>query len=255
MNSVQFLSGALVRGLRLSLREAIEIDEFKSEDTFKALDNVRSFCGDHNIRCVPPFDEGELDEGRFFSLDKGEDIFEEAIEKALQDGESHTVEFKASSFLDIDRLDGGHFEKPQDLISKSVEHEIVKTLSAFLNADGGILLVGVKDDHSVCGVEVEFGYLKGSKKDRDGWELRLSGKLEAALLDYREVVGHLQQRFVKRDGLAVYAIMVTPRRERIAACKCESLKSEVAYQRAGNRSNKLTPHAIEGLVRQRLSET
>ena len=239
----------------MSLRDVVEIADFKCENLFESLDRIKAFCVEHQIRCYPPISEGELDESRYFSLDKDEDTFEEAIDRAIEEGESHTVEFKASSFLDTARLKGGYFDNPEDLISKSVEHEVSKTLSAFLNADGGILLIGVNDDHSIFGIEEEYGFIKGNKKDRDGWELRLSSKLEKCILEYKEVIGHVQQRFVKREDKHIYAMMVSPRKDRIVACFDEESRTEIAYQRAGNRSNRLTPHAIEGLVRQRCANS
>ena len=41
-----------------------------------------------------------------------------------------------------------------------------RALAAFLNTDGGTLLVGVKDDRTVTGIEADYPYVGGSP---DGW--------------------------------------------------------------------------------------
>jgi predicted HTH transcriptional regulator len=46
---------------------------------------------------------------------------------------------------------------------------VLKTIAAFLNTDGGTLVIGVADDHSTVGIEVDYPGLNGSS---DGWRLR-----------------------------------------------------------------------------------
>lgn len=55
---------------------------------------------------------------------------------------------------------------------KKIEHAITKAVCAFLNAEGGTLLVGVDDDGQVLGLENDYHSL-GSKGNRDGYELYL----------------------------------------------------------------------------------
>ena len=50
---------------------------------------------------------------------------------------------------------------------KSLEHEIFKTVAAFMNCDGRVLLIGVEDDGTICGVKKDFESF-GEKKNRDG---------------------------------------------------------------------------------------
>ena len=54
-------------------------------------------------------------------------------------------------------------------IEHALEHEVLKTIAAFLNTDGGTLVIGVADDHSTVGIEVDYPRLNGSS---DGWRLR-----------------------------------------------------------------------------------
>lgn len=75
---------------------------------------------------------------------------------ALADqGESKTTEFKSSARWNL-------HSKQRD---EEIEHAVVKTIAAFLNSDGGHLLIGVDDGGAVVGLKND--YKLGGKKDRD----------------------------------------------------------------------------------------
>lgn len=68
----------------------------------------------------------------------------ERVAIALEIGESFYCEFKSA-------YEGPpEGKKPRDI--KEIGYDIAKTLVAFANADGGILLVGVEDDNTVTGL-------------------------------------------------------------------------------------------------------
>jgi hypothetical protein len=43
-------------------------------------------------------------------------------------------------------------------------HEVTKTIAAFLNTSGGMLLVGVNDSGAVLGIEPDFGYCQAENR-------------------------------------------------------------------------------------------
>jgi hypothetical protein len=65
-------------------------------------------------------------------------------EELIKRGESKTLEFKSTLRWSIK-------EDRQD--DKGVTHAVLKTIAAFLNTEGGDLLIGVADDGSIVGVE------------------------------------------------------------------------------------------------------
>ncbi|MGH7798245.1 MAG: AlbA family DNA-binding domain-containing protein, partial [Candidatus Binatia bacterium] len=65
-------------------------------------------------------------------------------EELIKRGESKTLEFKSTLRWNLK-------EDRQD--DKDVTHAALKTIAAFLNAEGGDLLIGVADDRSVVGIE------------------------------------------------------------------------------------------------------
>lgn len=95
-------------------------------------------------------------------------ISEEKLTALIAEGESSQLEFKSTLRWNI------HSGK----IGKEIEIAWLKTLVAFLNSDGGILLVGVKDDGSINGLSLDnfksedklLLYVTSSIKDQIGSE-------------------------------------------------------------------------------------
>jgi len=65
------------------------------------------------------------------------------VKKYIDRGESNDLEFKATLRWDL----------KQGKTNQAVERASLKTISAFLNSGGGVLLIGVRDDGSIEGIE------------------------------------------------------------------------------------------------------
>jgi len=67
-------------------------------------------------------------------------------EELIKQGESKTLEFKSTLRWNLRE------DKKDD---KLITHAVLKTIAAFLNTDGGDLLIGVADDGTVTGIELD----------------------------------------------------------------------------------------------------
>jgi hypothetical protein len=75
----------------------------------------------------------------------------------IERGEGKYIEFKSTFSYDL----------RQNKKSAEVEHSALKTIAAFLNSYGGILLIGVEDNRNVIGMESEYKLLsKPDKQDQ-----------------------------------------------------------------------------------------
>ncbi len=83
-------------------------------------------------------------------------------EEIIKGGENDYVEFKSSMRWD-NKQGGGN---------KSIEYKIAKSISAFMNASGGRLFVGVDDSGEVSGIEKDFAVVPHNNKD--GFLLQLT---------------------------------------------------------------------------------
>ncbi len=65
------------------------------------------------------------------------------VEQLIHGGESANLEFKSTLRWNL----------AADLKDKKIEHSVLKTIVAYLNTEGGTLLVGVEDNGNVLGIE------------------------------------------------------------------------------------------------------
>ncbi|MCD6580981.1 MAG: ATP-binding protein [Desulfuromusa sp.] len=83
------------------------------------------------------------------------------IVSIIAQGESGRLEFKSSFRWDV----------KQNGVNKELEGAVLKTIAAFMNTEGGSLLIGVDDEGCPLGLEKDFATLK--TKNRDGFEVAL----------------------------------------------------------------------------------
>jgi len=84
-----------------------------------------------------------------------------SVGKLLQEGENEDVEFKASLRWDY----------KERRVNKELEYAVAKSIAGFMNAGGGTLLIGVTDEKTPVGLDVDYSTLK--KKSSDGFILHL----------------------------------------------------------------------------------
>ena len=92
--------------------------------------------------------------------------------------ETTTLEFKSS--LRVPARPLTKEEKSQlNKVHRALEHEVVKTVAAFLNTDGGTLIIGVADDHTIVGIEIDYPSLR--HQSSDGWRLAFDDLVSSQL--------------------------------------------------------------------------
>ncbi len=86
---------------------------------------------------------------------------QDEVKELILSGENEKLEIKSTLRFDI----------RENTLNKKLEYVIAKTISAFLNTDGGTLIIGVDDGGNTLGLEKDFQTLQ--KQDVDGFELHL----------------------------------------------------------------------------------
>ena len=90
-----------------------------------------------------------------------EDKKESEIREMVLSGENEKLEIKSTLRFDL----------REGIVNKKLEYVVAKTISAFLNSEGGTLVIGVDDDGNILGLEKDIQTL--SKQNLDGFELHL----------------------------------------------------------------------------------
>jgi serine/threonine protein kinase len=129
------------------------------------------------------------------------------IERLLTSDESTRLEFKSSLRVPLGPPTPGS-KKTAKEIERDLELEVLKTLAAFLNTDGGTLIVGVADDGTVVGIEVDFPRVRES---RDGWRKTLDNLVSRDL--GAEVLKCIDLQLEPWQGHTIAVIRCSPRTE------------------------------------------
>lgn len=119
----------------------------------------------------------------------------QSLEELLENGEGRTIEFKSSLRWDY----------RQNKINKEIELAILKTITAFMNTEGGALLIGVADDGAIIGLEKDYHSLK--KEGRDYFEQYI---MEIVALNIgKDYCRNLNVKFFERHGKEICVLEVS----------------------------------------------
>lgn len=156
---------------------------------------------------------------------------EKTIQDLISESEGSTLEFKSSLRWD-------YFQQKQ---AKEIEMAVVKTLAAFLNTDGGTLIIGVDDEGKVLGLDKDYASFK--KKNRDGFELYLMQVVSEKL--GRNICQYIHPKFYKIGDLDVCKVEVSSCPEPVYASE-----EQIFFIRTGNATQELyTRDAVAYIMR------
>ncbi|MBA4016483.1 MAG: hypothetical protein C0483_04785 [Pirellula sp.] len=118
------------------------------------------------------------------------------VRSKIREGESKTVEFKESLSLDLKLR----------VRNKPTEEKILKTIVAFLNTDGGVLLIGVRNNGTIAGLCVDLQVLHGS--DLDKCLLHFKNLVMTRI--GTEIIPDINYRFMEADEQKVLVVQCNP---------------------------------------------
>ncbi|MFW6074389.1 MAG: GmrSD restriction endonuclease domain-containing protein [Chloroflexota bacterium] len=160
----------------------------------------------------------------------GEPVSGPGVREIIARGENEKTEFKSTLrwHLYANRFD------------KEIEFGVLKTIAAFLNSEGGTLLVGVKDDGSVHGLE------KDNFDSDDNLMLHLTNRV-------RDWIGASFMRFVRQevqeiDGRRILLVRCQPS---VTPAYLNTGKEEHFFVRAGPSTQSLPASEIHDYVQGR----
>jgi len=130
---------------------------------------------------------------RFFYRPSKRITIPPAKEILLED-ENRYLEFKSSARWDY----------RQEKTNPELEKVILKTLAAFGNTDGGILLIGVDDDKNIIGLEKDFKTLK--KSNQDFYEIHLRNILHK-MMGVKYVSENIRMQFETFENKNVICVI------------------------------------------------
>jgi hypothetical protein len=157
---------------------------------------------------------------------------EKTLPELIAQGESHTLEFKETFEYDIRQK-----QKNDDILKSTL-----KTIAAFLNADGGTLLIGVSDSGQLEGLQRDFSLLPAAQRNNDKFELRIRNYLQGRFQP--SPIGKIKISFEKLEEKTICKVDVEKSRE------IHHLDGEV-YVREGNKTQKLEGRDLTDWIQER----
>ncbi|OQB47614.1 MAG: Modification methylase TaqI [bacterium ADurb.Bin157] len=148
----------------------------------------------------------------------------------IAEGESHNLEFKETLEWDV----------RQNQHAAYLNKESLKTINAFLNTDGGTLLLGVADNGQIMGLERDLRHVH--RNNLDGFELKLRNLIRDHLNPSPN--NHVQINFTELAGGTICRVDVRP------SATVTHFGNEV-FIRDGNGSRKLEGRALTEWITQR----
>lgn len=202
---------------------ALRRDDFESffNDRFEGLiQQIERAMG-------KPVNRSEHADESPFSRTPGVSIVDN-LERLIESGESGTLEFKSTGLKNL------HTGRKDP----KIEWAVVKSLCAFLNTDGGTLLVGVDDDKGIVGIQHDFPFFRS--KNTDGWSRWLmdliQSKIDAIATTY------VKPRFVVISGKTIAQVDVKPS---VAPVFARDLNNhQVFFIRGGSSTRQLEGSAL-----------
>lgn len=144
------------------------------------------------------------------------------IEEIIANGEGNRVEFKPALLYNF----------KTDKAGISVKGKIATAICAFLNANGGILFIGLDDDGKPTGLEYDFSLANG-KKPKDFFQNEFDQMIEHFLSF--SVKANITAQFYEIDGKDIFIVAVEPSKNRAIFVKGQNGKEFWVRGNAGNR--------------------
>lgn len=151
---------------------------------------------------------------------------EETIHELISLGESSSLEFKSTARWNV----------KESKADKTMEQVVVKTVAAFLNSQGGDLLIGIQDDGSVFGIEADQQIWKQeNQRNRDTYENWLTTLLLDAFGKHH--TADLRISFARLSGNDVCRVTILPSGTPVYV---KDGNLETLFVRAGNSTRALS---------------
>jgi predicted HTH transcriptional regulator len=146
-------------------------------------------------------------------------------EEELYKGETNTIEYKESAMwsqnLTQQELQEQQSPETKKYGQKTSKIIIAKTIAAFLNTNGGKLIIGIKENKQnnnieITGIEQEIKKLKNKDYNNDGYKRMITDDIIKPYFP-KNILNHFNEHininFIEKEGKTLCLIKVRPNNE------------------------------------------
>ena len=160
-----------------------------------------------------------------------------SISDLIGEGESAAVEFKSTARRNL------HTGQRDD----KIELATAKTVAGFLNADGGVLVIGVDDEGNALGLQSDLSTMKAP--DHDRYELWITDFFDTTLGS--PALAFISVSFEPYDGNYVVVVTVLPSDSPVFVNEPKGNRTADFYVRMGNSTRRLLTDEFADYARSR----
>jgi len=199
-----------------------------TEEQLWEIDNYEDFLQKRREKIAESIND--FMEGLLTPQATDQSVDKKSVQEIIGEGESNTVEFKSTLRWNI------YAERNDD----EIQHSVLKTIAAFLNTDGGTLLIGVKDDGEIFGLEQD-GF-----KDEDQIALHLTNLI-------RDRIGVQHMRFVNFEFETINSkkVLRVDCNKNVVPAYLQNNNQEHFYIRSGPSTSELPTSEIHSYINDR----
>lgn len=155
------------------------------------------------------------------------------LKQLIKKGENQKVEFKSSLCWD--------YKKQQK--NKLLEYAVAKTVSAFMNSEGGLLLIGIGDNNEILGLTKDFSVLK--KPNADAFQLHFTNVLNKHIGKENRQWVRITFQTIDDETIAIVEVSKSPN-----PVYAESEGKEEFFVRLGNSSHPLNVREATAYIKE-----
>ncbi len=157
-----------------------------------------------------------------------------ALEQLLRDREHEQLEFKSALRWDM----------KEQKVNRALEKIIMKTVAAFLNSNGGVLVIGIDDERRIVGIAHDYRTLPN--QSIDGFENHFNNIFRDAIgAEFRQWV---RLQFLQSDGYDICTIQIAPAHQPVYV----TLEGdEMFFIRTGNGTSPLQLSEVDRYIQSR----
>ncbi|GAB5080363.1 hypothetical protein ARTHROSP310_35100 [Arthrobacter sp. AD-310] len=226
------IAKAYSSGVETSIQELSRLLQFDEESKLVAALSVAQFVEQLRLELAPNHLEGEFSTLRVLRPANLTTDPASHVRQLLERGEGPSVEFKSSMLCSM-----REWEREGRCVELlALPGELLKTICAFLNGDGGDLLVGVNDAGRACnGVQLD---LQLRNWNLDKWQLHFGSLISGRFHEGTQIQSYLRTTMVQIDSFPVFHVEVMPRGARSFVRKEKNQQFEF-FVRNGPRTDSL----------------
>mgnify|MGYP003627705156 CR=1 FL=1 len=233
------------RPITCTLNELLQEYDF-DPGTLRGVRHILDVLKKYEISLDPEFEaEGSLDTARTLKAKrKSEDLIVEIQELLDTGGERYDVELKSSIRIDTKKKEFNPGLPISDCISEKLAIKLAQEICAFINRDGGTIIIGVQNDHFVCGCadDLDTFQTDGSKQDKA--DLLIKQIIDKNFTKPRSVLSLVQLEYTELESKPIVLLRIA-KSGKLAFLKKDCGSSAQLYTRIGTNAEPISFEEIE----------